>query len=55
MGEALSKARLAREAAPVVAAAGSETRSEAIRRCVTAKPKSWPPTGKTSSEPAGTA
>ena len=36
MGEALSKARLAHEAAPVVAAAGSETRSEAIRLCAQA-------------------
>ena len=36
MGEALSKARLAHEVAPVVAATGSETRSEAIRLCAQA-------------------
>lgn len=36
MGEALTKARLAHEAAPLVAAAGAETRSEAIRLCAEA-------------------
>lgn len=36
MGEALDKARLAHEAAPLVAAAGSEVRSEAIRLCAQA-------------------